>query len=161
PWFPSSAWERKAPKLCFVGRRTWEETTSLARDIVPRSRASRRCVPKLCLGTRGQDPRLSGSPIRSGLFRSDVGALLGHRALHEQHQNDEYHPQGGAQPEDVEVGQRRGLLLAEVGEHLYGPQLRPGRVPRLLKEEGLALFQEGVDLRVERVEEFAHARGVE
>ena len=67
-----------------------------------------------------------GSHSRNGLMRRDVLALLGHRALHQQHQNDECHRQDGAQPEDVEVGQRRGLLLAEVVERLDSPTVATG-----------------------------------
>ena len=41
----------------------------------------------------------SGRETTSGLLlllAADGGALLGHRALHEQHQKDERHPQDGA-----------------------------------------------------------------
>ena len=43
-------------------------------------------------------------------------ALLGHRALHEQHQKNQPHAQDGEQPEDIEIGERRSLLLAEIGQ---------------------------------------------
>ena len=67
--------------------------------------------------------------------------LLGHRALHEQHERDQGQRQDGEQPEVVEVGQRRRLLLAEVVQRLQGHLLRRGRVARLLEEEGLALLE--------------------
>src|SRR5258708_34917134 len=60
--------------------------------------------------------RLSNSPILSSLFRPDALAFLGYGALHERHQNNERRPQSRAHPEDVEVGERCGLLLAEGGE---------------------------------------------
>ena len=40
-------------------------------------------------------------------MRRDVLALLGHRGLHQQYQKDERHRQDGAQPEDVEEGERQ------------------------------------------------------
>ena len=63
-----------------------------------------------------------------GSFRGDVCALFGYGPLHQQHQEDQQHPQYGAQPENVKVGQRCGLLLAEVVEDIYAPLMRKGRV---------------------------------
>ena len=77
------------------------------------------------------------------------------------HQEDEPQGQDGEQPEDVEVGQRRRLLLAEVRERLPGHLLRRGRVAGLLEEERPGLLGEGIHGRVEGVEELAHARRVE
>ena len=57
-------------------------------------------------------------------------------------QDDEPHGQDGEQPEDVEVGQGRRLLLAEALQRLPGHLLRRGRVAGLLKEEGPALLGE-------------------
>src|SRR5262249_7009125 len=54
-WFPSSAWEHEAPKLCFVATTLKQNLTCLSRALT-RSRASRRCVPKQSLGTRDCSP---------------------------------------------------------------------------------------------------------
>ena len=45
-------------------------------------------------------------------------SFLSYRALHQQHKQDESRRHDGAQPEDIEEGQRRGLLLAQVVERL-------------------------------------------
>src|SRR5262245_34810347 len=67
PSFPSSAWEREAPKLCFVATTHKQNVTHLS-SALPRSRASRRCVPKQNLGTRACSP----SPKRGGeRYRKD------------------------------------------------------------------------------------------
>ena len=65
-------------------------------------------------------------------------------ALHQEHEEHEPQAQDGEQPEDVEVGQGRRLLLAEVAERLEGHLLRPGRIARLLHEVGLTLIEEGL-----------------
>ena len=75
-------------------------------------------------------------------LRRHVGALFGYGALHHQHQEDQHHPQNGAQPENVKVGQRSGLLLAEVGEDIYAPLLRKGRVSCQPHEKLLTSLQE-------------------
>ena len=86
-----------------------------------------------------------------------MGALLGRRGLHQEHQWDEHQGEHGEQPEGVKVGERGGLLLAEVLEDLQGHLLDAGRVAGLLQEGGLALFGECLDGRVERVEELSDA----
>src|SRR5215468_1899199 len=105
--------------------------------------------------------RLCRSPLRSDLFRPNMGALFSYRAFHEQHQERHHQRQDGRHPEDVEVGQRRRLLLAEFRESLYGHLLRPGRIPGLLVENGSGLLQKSSHVLVEGVEELAHARKVE
>ena len=101
------------------------------------------------------------SPPLSGLLRSNVSPLLGHRALHEENERDQSKRENGEEPEVVEVGQRNRLLLAEVRQRLQGQLPRRGPVTRLLEEEGSALLKERVHRRVERVEKFAHTRRVE
>ncbi len=49
------------------------------------------------------------------LLRPDVLPRLGHGSLHQEHEEHEPQAQDGEQPEDVEVGQGRRLLLTEVG----------------------------------------------
>src|SRR6516164_1802245 len=95
------------------------------------------------------------------LLRADVGALLGYRAFHQQYQDDEGHTHDGRHPEDVEVGQRRPLLLAQSVEGQHGLLMRPSRVATLLIEERPTLRDEGVNRRVEGVEELAYPRQVE
>ena len=99
--------------------------------------------------------------ILLSLLPADVFALFGHGALHEQDERNEEHRHDGTEPEDVEVGQRSGLLLAEIVKRLPGHPLRPGRVAGMLVEEGAGPFQEGSHVRVKGVEEFANARQVE
>lgn len=53
-----------------------------------------------------------------GLLRSDVSARLSYRAFHQQYQEDECYAQDGEQPEVVEVGHRRGLLLTQIVQRL-------------------------------------------
>ena len=55
-------------------------------------------------------------------------ALFGDGAFHEEHEWDKQHCQDGGEPEDVEVGERGGLLLAKIIERLQGQLLRSGRV---------------------------------
>ena len=105
--------------------------------------------------------KLSSSPILSGLLPSDVLPGLGHRALHQEHEEHESQAQDGEQPEDVEVGQGRGLLLTEIGKRLEGHLLRPGRIARPLHEEGLTFIEKGLHMRVQRAEVLAHTCQVE
>ena len=55
-----------------------------------------------------------------GLLAPDQFPLLGHGALHQEHEEHEPQAQDGEQPEDVEVGQGRRLLLAEVARATGG-----------------------------------------
>ncbi len=45
------------------------------------------------------------SPLLSGLLRSNVSPLLGHRALHEENERDQGQREDCEEPEVVEVGQ--------------------------------------------------------
>src|SRR5262249_46358580 len=62
--------------------------------------------------------RPATQPSSPPLPRPHVRPLLRHRPLHEQHQKHQRHPHRRTQKEHVEVGQRRRLLQAEVGQHL-------------------------------------------
>ena len=97
----------------------------------------------------------------NGLLPPDELPLLGHGALHQEHEEHEPQAQDGEQPEDVEVGQGRRLLLTEIVQRLEGHLLRPGRIARLLQEVGLTLTEEGLHVRVQRAEVLAHAGQVE
>ena len=55
----------------------------------------------------------AGAEMRRSLGR-EVSALLGRRGLHEKDQEREHRPDDGCHVEDVEVGQRCGLLVDEV-----------------------------------------------
>jgi hypothetical protein len=76
--FPSSAWERPSPKLCFGGltrslARVVASTIRRARSerLAVRSGASRKCGPKQSLGPRGNHrPRSRASPLEYALPRS-------------------------------------------------------------------------------------------
>ena len=66
---------------------------------------------------------------------------------------------GPPPPEDVEVGQRRRPAAGGGCRALAGALCCDRRrVAGLLVEKGLGLFQVRIDVRVERVEEFVHAR---
>ena len=88
-------------------------------------------------------------------------ALLGDRALHQQYQNNKRRRQDGAHPEDIEEGERRGLLLAEVVERLDRQLLRAGRVAGPLLEELAGLLQKRLDMGVQRAQVLAEAGEVE
>ena len=90
-----------------------------------------------------------------------MSPLLCHGTLHEEHQKDERGPHHGAHPEHVEVGQRRGLLLAEVVQHLYGHLPRLGRIAGVLQEESMPPIQERVHVGVQRCKTVAQPRKVE
>src|SRR5580698_5852919 len=68
------------------------------------------------------------------LLASNVLSLFGDGAFHQQHQNHEDHSQDGAQPKDIEVCERRRLLLAKVVERLEAQQSRSGRIAGALQE---------------------------
>ena len=97
----------------------------------------------------------------NGLLTPDQLPLLGHGALHQEHEEHEPQAQDGEQPEDVEVGQGRRLLLTEIGSDWRVIRLRPGRIARLLHEVGLTLTEEGLHVLVQRAEVLAHAGQVE
>src|SRR4051812_44341659 len=80
----------------------------------------------------------NGRSVARSLLAPDQFPLLGHGSLHQEDKQHQSHAQDGEQPEDVEVGERRGLLLAEVVQRLERHLLRPGRVARLLHEVGPA-----------------------
>src|SRR6476659_1959377 len=72
----------------------------------------------LALVTRSCRPPSHRTPSVHGLLAPDQFTLLGHGALHQEHEEHEPQAQDGEQPEDVEVGQGRRLLLAEIAKRL-------------------------------------------
>ena len=60
------------------------------------------------------DPAFSSRLLQ--LLRRDVRTLLGDGTLHHEHQCDERNRERGKDEEDVEIGERGGLLLAQVVE---------------------------------------------
>ena len=91
-------------------------------------------------------------PPTDSSLPADVGALFGHRGLHQQHEGHEHCRQHGAYPKDIKVSQRSRLLLAYILERLRRHLLRTGGIAGQLVEKGLRLLQEGTDRRVQRVE---------
>src|SRR5262249_45235740 len=76
-----------------------------------------------CSSTTNPGENSDRQPRLDRLLGGYMRTLLGHRALHEQDQNDERHGQDGEQPENVEVGHGRRLLLAEIRQRLPGHPL--------------------------------------
>ena len=70
-------------------------------------------------------------------------------------------PQDGRQPENVEIRQRRRLLLPEVRQPLQGHLLRPGRIPGVAGRKRPGPGPGRNSRRVEGVEKFPQARRVE
>jgi len=56
--------------------------------------------------------------IKLGLFRAHMGTFFGHRPFHQQHQKREHHGQDRKHKKDIEEGQGRGLLRAQVRQTL-------------------------------------------
>jgi Pentapeptide repeats (8 copies) len=53
--------------------------------------------------------------IRRTSFRGQVHAFLGHGSFHQEDQRDQRQGEYAAHPEAIQVGQREGLLVSEVG----------------------------------------------
>src|SRR5271166_360037 len=97
---------------------------------------------------------------RSQSFRTHMSAFLGHRTFHKQYRERDRKRQHGHHPKGVEIGKRRGLLLAQVFELLPSQLLRRGRIAGLLKEERLSPREERSRSRVERIEGLAKSQDV-
>ena len=90
-----------------------------------------------------------------------MGALLRDAAAHQQYEQREAGGDDGGEPEDVEVGEGGGLLVAGVLEELEGHVGGLSGVAGVLVEESLAAVEEVVDGGVEEVEFFVEAEDVE
>src|SRR6516164_3636121 len=86
-------------------------------------------------------------------FVTDVSAFLSHRTFHQQHHGYQHQRHHGHHQKDVEIGERRRLLLAQILECLPGELLRSNRIGCLLQEYSPSLLEEGTYSRVERIEE--------
>src|ERR1700733_5941486 len=95
------------------------------------------------------------------LFASNPSAFLCDGAFHQQHNEHKRGHDNGQHTEDIEVGERRCLLLAQVCERLQGQLLRGDRIAGLLQERSGSLIKEGTCSRVEGIEPFAKTEAVE
>ena len=71
-------------------------------------------------------------------FGTGGPALLGDRALHEQHRERDHEGQHSRHPKCVEISKRRRLLLTQVFELLHSQLLRGHWIAGLLNEERLS-----------------------
>jgi hypothetical protein len=99
--------------------------------------------------------------LGSTLLASDPSPFLRDGAFHQQHNEHKRDHDNGQHPEHVEVGERRCLLLAQVGERLQRQLLRGDRIAGLLQERSGSLIKEGTRSRIEGIEPFAKAEAME
>ena len=95
------------------------------------------------------------------LLGGDVRAFLSCGTAHQQDQENQNDRECGAEPEDVEVRQRRGLLIARVGKDFERELARQVGVAGLLKDEALAVVEHLGDGGIERVELLVEPQRVE
>src|SRR5262245_35898852 len=91
-------------------------------------------------------------------FRGNVGSTFRDRALHEGEQECQRECRDGGQPEDVEVGERGGLLLTEISQGLPGHEVARPWIAGGLQEQSAGLLDKGVNSRIVRIEELSDAR---
>src|SRR6185312_4415741 len=94
-------------------------------------------------------------PRKRRLFRTRVAPLLSHGALHEQHRECDHKGQCRDHPEGVEIGERGGLLLAQMLELPPCELLRRGGIAGLMQERRPSPAEEGSRGRIERIEGLA------
>ena len=82
-------------------------------------------------------------------------------AFHEEHEEDERGRDHSKDEEAVEIGERGGLLLAQIVEGLQRHLVRGDGIAGLLEETRLDLREIGIHGRIERIEIFAEAQAVE
>jgi hypothetical protein len=75
-------------------------------------------------------------------FATDVGAFLGHRAFHQQHQWHKHDRHHGRQQKHIEISQRGCLLLEQILKCLQGQLLRGDWIAGLLQEQRPSLIEE-------------------
>jgi hypothetical protein len=80
-----------------------------------------------------------GEWAKKPLFRGDVRALDGDGAFHQQNEKGERAPERGEDDVRVEIGKRRGLLLAQVFEGLQRHPPRGNGIAGELEKAGLEL----------------------
>src|SRR5258708_4773004 len=81
-----------------------------------------------------------------------VRALGGDGAFHQQDEESERAPERGKDDVRVEIGKRRGLLLAQLFEGLQRHSLGGNGIAGELEKAGLGLVEKGVHGRIEPVE---------
>jgi len=119
--------------------------------------------------TRQERPVVNFRPLKERnfamccdvLIRGDVGAFFGYGAFHDEDQEYESSADYRKEPETIEVGERRGLLGAQVVERLHGHLQRAHGVAGQLQKGVACLLEECGQRGVERVEEFIQPQEVE
>jgi hypothetical protein len=96
-----------------------------------------------------------------GSFAADTRAFLGHRGFHQKNEERRREHDNGEQPEAVEIGQRRCLLVAQILQRLPCQLLRGNRISGLLEETRLRLLKERLRSRIERIEGLAQPQRME
>ena len=87
-------------------------------------------------------------------------AFLGDGPFHKQYTECDRKGQDSHHPKGVEIGERRGLLLAQILKRLPRQLLRSNRIAALLQERSLGLPEEGGHRRIEGINGLAKPQDV-